>query len=159
MPEEYAFRDLRATIAANSTRKPDKARDTENLQQILPTLVPFMQTHFQMTGDVSGINGLLTQWGKVIDQDMSAMLLPDLPPPSGNPEAEAAAQQQQLELEQFQQQMAMDQQRHQQQLVMNSQKAEQGQQMHEAKLQQMQQMLAIKKKQAAQRPKAKARAA
>lgn len=160
-PEEIMFRELRATIAANSTRKPDKARDVDNMQQMLPVLVPVAQTHMQMTGDVSAMNGLLTKWGKVIDQDVSEMLLQpiQMPDPSQNPEAQAAAELQQAELAAHQQKMQIEQERHQQTLGLNAQRGQQDWMMHAAKLSQMREQMAIKKKQATQKPRAKTRAA
>jgi hypothetical protein len=152
---EHIVRELRVTIAANSTRKPDKTRDVQNMQQILPNLLPVMQQHFMTTGDVSGINGLLMKWGQTIDQDMSQMLLPPLQMPE-NPEADAAAQAQQAELDAFQQKMQRDQERHQQALAMNAQRGQQDWMLHLARMAAMQQQMDLRKKQAAQKPKAKA---
>jgi hypothetical protein len=157
-PEEFLYRDLRATIAANSTRKPDKARDTENMQQMLQPLLQLMEQHMQMTGDVSAVNGLLMKWGKVIDQDMSDVILPPIQQ-SGNQEADAAYQQQQMELQAHQQQLMIGQQQHGMTLAMNHQKATHAHEMHRAKLDQMKQQMSLKRQQARQKPRPKARAA
>jgi hypothetical protein len=35
---EQIVREMRATVAANSTRKPDKSRDTQNMQQLMQSV-------------------------------------------------------------------------------------------------------------------------
>jgi hypothetical protein len=126
---EYIVREMRATVAANSTRKPDKARDTQNMQQILPTLLPVMQAHMERTGDPSSFNGLLKQWGKTIDQDMSELYIQPQQqmPPSEDPEAQAAAQAQEQQLqqaaEQHHQRIQQTHEQHQQRLAIDENKA------------------------------------
>lgn len=157
---EYIVREMRATVAANSTRKPDKARDTQNMQQVLPALLPVFQQHMEATGDPSSFNAMLKQWGKTIDQDMSDLFIQPPPGPSGNPEAEAAAQAQQQQLqqaaEQHQQRLQQTHEQHQHRLSIDENKA-----LHQMRLKAAtthhQNQLA--KQKAAARPKPKSRSA
>ena len=158
---EYVVREMRATVAANSTRKPDKARDTQNMQQILPVLLPVVQAYMEGTGNPQPFNGLLKTWGKTIDQDMTEMMLP--PPPQqqgGNPEAEAAAMEVEQQMQQsqdiHQQKLQQTGQQHQQRMVIDQSKAVQGMKLKEMVANQQVQ---IAKKKAAVKPKPKARAA
>lgn len=164
---EYIVRELRATTAANSTRKPDKQRDTQNMQQLLnsPLLTIFDQ-YMQTTGDVQPINALLKQWGKTIDQDLSEMYLQPLNQ-SEDPEAQQAAVEQQIQLEQHGQQMGQSDQQHQMQLAQNQQQMAIAAQQHQQKLQHGQLKMhldhqkaqtaqQVAKQKAKQRPKARA---
>lgn len=166
---EYIVREMRATVAANSTRKPDKQRDTQNMQQLLNSpLIGIWDQYFQMTGDVGPINGLLKTFGKTIDQDLHEMMLQPLNQ-SQDPEAEQAAQEQQMALEAHQQELMQEAQQHQMKLVMGQQQMVHAQQQHQMQLQQGQHKMrldqqkaktqqTIARQKAKQRPKARAAA-
>jgi hypothetical protein len=87
---ELIMRGMRASVAANSTRKPDKQRDVQNVNQLIPLAMPVMQGYFQATGQTQGINSLIGLWGKTMDQDTQSLMLPPLPPPQ--PEQDNADQ-------------------------------------------------------------------
>ena len=73
---ELIMRGMRATVAANSTRKPDKQRDVQNVNQLIPLAMPVMQAYWQATGDPRGINSLTNLWGKTMDQEVGELMLP-----------------------------------------------------------------------------------
>lgn len=147
---EYVVREMRATVAANSTRKPDKARDTANMQAILPVLMPAFQAHMERSGDTAPFNGLLKTWGKTIDQDMSDLYMPPMQQ-QGDPEAEMAAQQQHMQMQQAADQ---HQQKIQQSHEQHSQKIMQGNQQMVIKAQAAKQQAQIAKQKAKAKPKA-----
>lgn len=115
--------DLRATVAANSTRKPDKVRDVANMNQLVPQLLPILQEYSFATGDFSPLNALIGKIGDTLDEDLEGLMMQPPPPPEStiDPAAEAQMLQQQQLAEAHQQKMAMQGQAH-------SQKMQQGQQ-------------------------------
>jgi hypothetical protein len=81
-------------------------------------------------GNPGPLNALLHQYGKSIDQDLNEMLLP--PPQQGeDPEAQMAAQEQQMALEQHQQQLMQDAQQHQMKLGQGQQQMIHAHQKHQ----------------------------
>jgi hypothetical protein len=163
---EQIVREMRATVAANSTRKPDKSRDTQNMQQLMQSVLPVLDQYLQMTGNPGPLNALLHQFGKTIDQDLSEMLLP--PPQQGeDPEAQMAAQEQQMALEQHQQELMQDAQNHQMKLGQGQQQMIHAQQKHQMAMHQTVHKMRldaektktsnqVAKQKAKQRPKARA---
>lgn len=152
---EYIFRGMRATVAANSTRKPDKTRDIQNMNQALQVIMPLMQAHMMATGDVSGVNGLLAKWGQTIDQDMSGLFIPPFVPQAGQADQaamEAQQLQQQLQQQAHEQQLAMNQQTHEQRLAIQAGQFQQQTLMNYMRMRQMQQHMELEKKKARQLP-------
>lgn len=94
---EIIARGMRATVAANSMRKPDKQRDVQNVNQLLPIAMPIMQGYWQMTGDPRGINSLIGLWGKTMDQEVGDIMLPPTAPPEQEGQDQNAALAQQAE--------------------------------------------------------------
>lgn len=90
---------LEYRIEAGSTKKPNLARDSENMKTAMQTLfMPLWQLAMQ-SGNVGPVNALLTAWAKSIDLDVSQFLLPPpqaQPPgiaPPGQPPGPSAPQQ------------------------------------------------------------------
>lgn len=131
---EMVVREFRATVATNSTRKPDKYRDVENVNQMLQYFGPIAQGYFQATADPRPINGIIKAWGSAVDQDVQEILLSPPPPPSPDPSAQQAAE---LQAQQMQQQLEMQVQQH-------GQKMQQGAEQHEQKLSQQAQAAQMK---------------
>lgn len=87
-------------IEAGSTRKPNKERDAQNMQQALQILfAPLMQFAMQ-TGNFNPVNALIADWAKTIDLDPEKYLFqpPPMPMPmmggppvAGGPAAPAPA--------------------------------------------------------------------
>lgn len=127
---ELVVREMRATVAANSTRKPDKIRDVQNANQLVPTLLPFYQQLYAQTGDPSQLNNLIAMWGQAMDQDTSGLQV--------GPLNLAGAQQQGAEAERLQQEQLA--QEHQQKL---QQRDDEHRQRMEQRGQQAQQQVAL----------------
>jgi len=102
-PLDVALRGSDVTIEAGSSRKPNKARDIENLQQVVPVLMPLLTQFVQATGEFSQINELLRLIFESIDMDGSGLFLakpqPD-PAQQQQMQADQAAQQQAMQMEQ-----------------------------------------------------------
>lgn len=96
-PSVY-MREMQARIEANSIRKPNKARDNENMQQISGYMIPMLQWYTGQTGNTEPLNAFLKAAGRAIDQDVDGWLLPPIQPPQPSPE-EMAAQQEAMEME------------------------------------------------------------
>lgn len=76
---------LEYRIEANSARKPNKAKETEDMQQMMQNLWPSLWQYAQQTGQVNQVNALLTDWCRAIDVDPSRYLLEPPPPPPAAP--------------------------------------------------------------------------
>lgn len=90
-PEVYV-REMNMTVEANSVRKPNKLRDTENISRIAQYLIPEMSRVAQMTGNTEPLNKFIKSLGDAMDQDVSEWVLPDLqppPPPDAPPQGPA----------------------------------------------------------------------
>jgi hypothetical protein len=74
-------RELDFTIAAGSSRKPNKARDAQNMNQAMNQLFTPLMGFAQSTGQTGPVNALITEWGKALDLDPKPFLLPEPPPP------------------------------------------------------------------------------
>jgi hypothetical protein len=72
---------LEYRIEANSTRKPNRARDTANYQQAMQTLLQPLFQYAGQSGNVGPINTLLTGWAKSIELDPTGLTLQPPPPP------------------------------------------------------------------------------
>jgi len=72
-------------IEAGSTRKPNKDRDANNLQQAMQTLFQPLYGHAQQTGDFGPVNKLIGDWAKSIDMDPSGYMMQPPPPPQPPP--------------------------------------------------------------------------
>ena len=111
---QVVLRELDATVEANSARKPNKQRETQNIQQAMQVLFPVLDKHADATADTTPLNELLTIWGKATDFDVDGMLTENRIPMQfqewfmkqqaeqmqGQQQAQEQAQQQQMQLEQ-----------------------------------------------------------
>jgi hypothetical protein len=82
---EYSYR-----VEAGSSRKPNIATKTENLNTFMQVIMPVAQGLLQ-AGQPDLFNGVMTQWGKVNQMDVSEFMVPTPPPPAPPPQ-EAPAQ-------------------------------------------------------------------
>lgn len=110
--------DLGATVAANSTRKPDKVRDVANMQQLMPALMPVLQEYAFATGDFQPLNALIMKVGDTLDEDLEGLMMQPPPPPetTTDPAAEAQMLQNQQLQQAHDQKMQMQGQQHQQKM-------------------------------------------
>ena len=91
---EIVVREMKATVAAGSTRKPNKDRDTHNVNTIAPSLVPELSKHADITGDTNPLNRFFTLYGEAIDMDMSGLQMGPRTPAPPPPEVQQQMQQQ-----------------------------------------------------------------
>lgn len=102
---EITLREVQATVEAGSARKRNKQTDAQNIQAVLPVMLPELSAHANVTGETNPLNALIGHWGDVIDMDMDDMAMgPRVPkPPDVPPEQQQfMQQQQQLQLQQMQ---------------------------------------------------------
>ena len=130
---EHIVRGFKATVMANSARRPDKNRDVENLQQAMQYFSQVIAQHGFQTGDMESFNELIRLWGRSVDQDVEGMMLeaPEQPEGQGQPDPQQEAIQQKMQIEQaqFQNKMEQSNQQHQQRMM-------QSQEQHSARMQQ-----------------------
>lgn len=153
---EHVVREFRATVAANSTRKPDKIRDVDNINQMLQYFGQTIGQWAMATGNPQPLNGVMQMWGAAVDQDVQAVLLEPPPPPAPDPAAQQAAE---LQQQQMMQQLGMEREQHMMQMQQSSQSH--GQQMQQqaqmAELKAMITAMTAKAKMEADKVKAQAR--
>lgn len=78
--------DIQYRVEAGSIRKPNRSRDAENATALMQQVLPIFVQYAQATGDVSGVNKILTTWAKSMDIDPSEVQLPMMmPPPTVSP--------------------------------------------------------------------------
>jgi len=99
VPPEMVVREMRATVEAQSVRKPNKQRDAQNIANVLGVLFPELSKHADATGDTNPINALIRHWGEAIDQDTEDMEMGPRTPAPPPPEVQEA-QQAEMEAEQ-----------------------------------------------------------
>jgi hypothetical protein len=75
------FQTYEIGVEQGSTRRPDRKRDTQNMQQAMQTLFPALLTYAQATGQVDALNAMVAAWGKTLDLDVSKFLFTPPPPP------------------------------------------------------------------------------
>lgn len=69
---ETVFREMRSVIEAKDMRKPNKAREADNLQQMLGYMLPLLQQYATLTADSDPLNAFIDSLGDSIEQDTSA---------------------------------------------------------------------------------------
>lgn len=114
-PELYV-RQMRATVEANSIRKPNKVKDNKNLAQLGAFLLPELSKHADATTDTAPLNAFIRAQGAAMDQNTTDWMMgPRQPPPPPQPtEEEMLAQMQEqeamqaAEAEQMQRQQMQD---------------------------------------------------
>lgn len=72
---------LEFRVEANSAKKPNKAQDLANIQQVMQTLFKPFWEYGAQTGNVNPINNVIAAWAKSMDMDPAQFLLPQPPPP------------------------------------------------------------------------------
>lgn len=117
LDDETLWREMKATVEASDIRKPSKARETANLQQVMDRLLPVFQQYAAATGDSEPINSFIESLGDSIELNTRRWHLGPWRP---QPDEQAMLQQQQeTELAQMQaqgeQQKAQDEAQKQQQ--------------------------------------------
>ena len=78
------FRQLEYRIEAGSAKKPNKARDAQNMKDAMQQLFAPLFQYAMTTMNVGPVNALIADWAKSIDLRADGYLLvPPPPPPAG----------------------------------------------------------------------------
>lgn len=117
LPLEVILRETDVTIEAGSVRKPNKAREAENMQNMSQVVLPMFQQYHQATGDPRQLNAWIKRMAKSIDLEGADLEMPPPPPPppqqqGPDPEQQAAQAQAQAQMQQAQMQMQADREKH-----------------------------------------------
>lgn len=96
-PEVY-MRQMRSRVEANSMRRPNKAKDNQNIQSMAGYMLPMLQWYAGQTGNTDPLNAYIQTMGKAMDQDMESVAMPPITPPEPSPE-EVAAQEEAMEMQ------------------------------------------------------------
>lgn len=144
-PGERIIRQIDYRIEATPMKRPDLARDSENLKGYMQVFGPLEQWYIQATGHVEPFNALKQLFGKTTGMKMDAMMFQPPPPPDPSKDPAVQAKQMELQLEQAKAQLdaQIEQMKAQQQLAADQAKAQQ-------QLQAQQQQTAIKQSQGQQ---------
>lgn len=96
---DYAAREFDVRIEAGSARRPNRERDTDNMNQIMPVLMPVYTQYAAATGNYQPLNNLVSQLFTVLEKDPAGLMLPDIPmmPPPQQGGEEGSGQEQEQE--------------------------------------------------------------
>lgn len=89
------MRDMRAMVEADSIKRPNKTRDTQNAQQMMSIFMPVAQWYAGATGNTDPLNNMIKAVGESIELDATEWLLP--PVPQQGPSPEELAMQQEMQ--------------------------------------------------------------
>lgn len=94
---ELVVHEQDVTIEAGSGRRPNKDRDADNMNRLMPVLLPVFEKYASDTSDTGPLNTLISEFGQAIDQDLSNVTLgqwhrPPPPPPDPQQQQQQAAQ-------------------------------------------------------------------
>jgi hypothetical protein len=107
-PDLY-MREMTIMIEAGSTRRPNKAKEAQNMQQMSAFLLPVAQWYAGSTGNTEPLNNIVKSIGKSIDQDTAAWAFPQIQPQQQGPsEEEVAAMQEDREMSKAKQMAAIN---------------------------------------------------
>lgn len=92
-PSVY-MREMRARIEANSTKRPNKSREVQNMQQMSSFLLPVAQWYAGTTGNTDPLNAIVKGIGDSIEQETEDWIFPPVQQqqPEISPEEQAAIQ-------------------------------------------------------------------
>jgi hypothetical protein len=85
-PEDVYIREMKCTIEAGSTRRPNKVREAQNMQQIGAIAMPIAQWYAQATGNTEPLNRLIRDIGKSVEQETEDWTFPPIPQQGPPPE-------------------------------------------------------------------------
>ncbi len=97
---EIVVREMRASVAVGSMKKPNKEVDAQNMNAVASVLVPEFSKHADVTGDTGPINHWVENWGDITQQDVDGYLMGERK--AAEPDPEVLAQQQQMQEQQMQ---------------------------------------------------------
>jgi len=98
-PVEVLLREMKATVEASEVRKPDKERDTANVQSLQQYWLPTLTQYAQQTGNTEPVNGFLDAIGEAMEMDTSEFHVPPWQPPVDPQQQQIQEAMQQLEMQ------------------------------------------------------------
>lgn len=131
---DVMFYGMRCTVEANDVRKPDKARDAQNMAQLYPPMSQQLAQYCAATGNMEPLNALNRKMFDAIEQPWEEELAmqPIQPPQQQGQEQQQAAQQQEQQM--AQQEMEAKQAREQMKAQHFEGEQQRKQQSHEMKM-------------------------
>ena len=72
---EIVVRQMKCTVASSDMRRPDRAREVSNLQQLANQMLPVVSQICATTGDYAPLNAFLTDIGDSMEKDVSGWLI------------------------------------------------------------------------------------
>ena len=94
---DVVFRGMKCTCLASDMRKPDKARETANIQNLVPQVMPMISQIAVERGDFTQFNAILQSLDDAMEQDLSTWKIPATQPDPAQQQLQE--QMQQLEAE------------------------------------------------------------
>ena len=91
------MRESKASVEASEIRRPNKERDTANIQSLQQYLLPMLQVFAQETGNTEPLNVFLSQMGEAMDMHEPPAELPEWRPPVDPEQQQIQQEQQQVE--------------------------------------------------------------
>jgi len=99
MPIEQLMREAKATVEASEVRRPNKERDTANVQALQQFLLPALQQYAQSTTDTKPINQLIEMMSEAMELAGEPIQLPPWQPPVNEEQQQIQQQSQQLDMQ------------------------------------------------------------
>ena len=97
-PIETVVREMRAIITAGSARKPNKERDSQNINATVATMLPVLTEYAAATGDSGPVNEYFRLWLNAIEMDAEGIEFgPWVPQPPPGSEEQAQLEQQKMQ--------------------------------------------------------------
>jgi hypothetical protein len=96
---EVFVRNMRCTVVANSTTRPDKQEQFDKLIQLAQYLGPTLQAAAQQSGDYTQWNAFVLELGSVLGIDASNWQIPSAAPPPPQPQEAPVPMEQSMEQE------------------------------------------------------------
>lgn len=92
---EVLVREMKATVEANDIRKPNKARENENMQNLVQFVGPILSQYAQISGDSEPLNSFIDTLGDAMEQNTKKWTMKPWVPMPPPPEVQQQMQQQQ----------------------------------------------------------------
>ena len=101
-PDDSVLMNMQCYVEASEIRKPDRAGDFSNMQQITQTVIPVLASHATTTGDYEPLNAFMSKLGESMEMDLTSFAIPSQPPQEPDPEQQRIQQEmQQAHLEEI----------------------------------------------------------
>ena len=84
---EAILRGSKAVVEASGIRRPNKAKDREDLQGMMQYLFPILEAYATSSGDWGPMNGFIEAFGEAGEMDVTKFLFPPPQPPDENAQA------------------------------------------------------------------------